>query len=502
MSVRNWGGWLLVVLGIGILMTIGCEKGELGVKSGLVRGVLVDASRPAVRIAGARVVLVSTSSTSGAGSSLPNGQFLVTTTDSNGVFVFDNVRPDTLKLEATKVGYEVLQWPAGTTTTTTPTPTPTTASIRAQAAPPTPSPPGGGAGAGTTSAVSAIWVTNGSVVDVGNLGMTQTGSPISEVPILVRLIFRYRGSEGYVGDTDSITVAFDNVSFTHTAFDWRQGKDSSTGSNITLAPKSGDYLINIQPDPDKFLGGSAKASGSRDIFMTLYADPFSYDVELRPINVPATIATGSVMRVFAETILSGTATTTKIMAETAIFNLNTAALDAPPTTLEGVFLPANLRLRMTGYTDKLVHLSKDKLPPGTAGIIPMDINFSLNDQGIVEHMPDANGVFQIGMLGNRITRTVTLKVTGPDFKSTDWAYAYLWGPPTASAPGPDATFNFLNVPVGFSSNYNVVVNPSAFPALASGSFTASGPITVPVETETNQSPFIVFVNAIRPAAGS
>ena len=49
MNLRFWGGWFLAIAGISILLTMGCEKGALGVKPATIVGQVVDKDNPSLR---------------------------------------------------------------------------------------------------------------------------------------------------------------------------------------------------------------------------------------------------------------------------------------------------------------------------------------------------------------------------------------------------------------------------------------------------------------------
>ena len=110
MNMRIWGGWFLVVIGVSILMTIGCDKGSSGVRTASLKGRVVDATQPAQGVAGARVTMISSGLTS-TGGTPPLGQMKVTIADENGYFYFPNVMPDSVKIEVIKPGFTTLVYP-------------------------------------------------------------------------------------------------------------------------------------------------------------------------------------------------------------------------------------------------------------------------------------------------------------------------------------------------------------------------------------------------------
>ena len=87
MQLRFWGGWFLAIAGLAIMLSMGCEKGALGVKPAIVSGRIVKADNDSVGIPGATVRIMSKEALGS--SELKMGKnFLTTLTDANGYFAF------------------------------------------------------------------------------------------------------------------------------------------------------------------------------------------------------------------------------------------------------------------------------------------------------------------------------------------------------------------------------------------------------------------------------
>ena len=527
MNMRIWGGWFLVVIGVSILMTIGCDKGSSGVRTASLKGRVVDATQPAQGVAGARVTMISSGLTS-TGGTPPLGQMKVTIADENGYFYFPNVMPDSVKIEVIKPGFTTLVYPqasggggedpgdpgaggagggGGTDTGGSsglaepaggagglPGFSVRQAAIRAQSAP-----------SGGTS-IEAIWVTSGNDFDVGVLYMERDGTTIVSGDGLVaaRLIFRDKNSQDYITPEElGVTAYFDGTPFTYTVKEWREGITVG-GNTIKVPQKAGSYTCDIRPATDRYKSTQTSFSGSYDIVEDVLLESRSYDILLRCTNVPDSLL-GEVINVYAETIPETPASSAKVVATHSVSTLGSDLTQNLPNTIriDGISLPINLRVQVKGYRDEVLRISSEKIPPGTQGIIRVDVNFLYNNQGNY-FTYDPLVASQGGMLDNRIGRTLILRVSGLHFTALDTARGLVNGVERGPFSSADQMVDliFPNIPVGRNIGYLVTVTPQPGSIYyASGAYNLpsdNSTILIPPETEGNSTPFYYRVNAIRP----
>lgn len=526
MNMRIWGGWFLVVIGVSILMTIGCDKGSNGVRTASLRGKVVDATQPSQGVAGARVTLVSSAVTSTTGGT-PLGQMKVTITNADGSFYFSDVMPDSVKLEVIKPGFTNLTYPqassessgdpgdpgagggsAGGTEVESGTTEPAggagglpgfsvrKAGIRAQTAPnPT-----------TSTSIDAVWVTSGNDFDVGTLYMDRDGTALvsGDGMVSAKLIFRDKNSQDYITPEElGVTAYFDGTPYTYTVKEWREGITVG-GNTIKVAQKTGSYTCDVRPQTDRYKSTQATFNGSYDIVEDILLESRSYDILLRCVSVPDSLL-GEVINVYAETIPETPASSAKVVATHSTSTLGTDLTQNLPNTIRinSISLPINLRVQVKGYRDEIMRVSSEKIPPGTQGIIRIDVDFLYNNQSNF-FTYDPLVASQGGMLDNRVGRTLILRVSGLHFTSMDMAQGtvngMIQGPASSTSQMVDLVFP--NTPVGRNINYLVTVTP--YPGsiyYASGAYNLpsdDSTILIPPETEGNSTPYYYQVNAIRP----
>ncbi|HOY68029.1 MAG TPA: carboxypeptidase-like regulatory domain-containing protein [Candidatus Ozemobacteraceae bacterium] len=467
MNLRVWGGWLLAVAGVSVLMTMGCEKGALGVRSSNVRGTIID-SASSNPINGVRVRLVTETAVMG-NSQQALGQNYVTQTDGNGQFMFTNMTPDKMKLEASKVGYEDLEYPGGSST------------------------------------VTVFYVPNGEDVNLGALKMAAIPNPLPQ-NISVRIILRDSKSMEVLDPASVVSIAFDDKVFTHTVLQWQSGQ-TAAGDPITLPAKSGDYTVSINPDPEYYKTKTMTIPGNSAIMTDITLEANSYNLVVRCVNVPDYIK-GGVVNLYAEKIDTDPERAAKVLATHTINNLGTLSSPNLPeiVTVPGIAFPIYLRVNIRGYQDEVVKIDDPAIADKEQGNIRIDVDF-LADNGTttVVLKPIIPIQSKAGLLDNRITRPVTLRVAGPDLLQGDSVEGYLWGNPTYNpliAPlGGFIDVEFPNVPVGYELPYSVTVMPAPARA-ASGSYSIPNPAESKMISPPEDLPaptLIIGVNAKRPS---
>ncbi|MFZ2957796.1 MAG: carboxypeptidase-like regulatory domain-containing protein [Candidatus Ozemobacteraceae bacterium] len=474
---RIWGGWLLVILGIGVLMTMGCEKGALGVKSGVVTGTLVD-SDSLGPVVGARVELASKEALA-QGGGVPLGQDFITQSDANGRFAFENVKPDSLILVANRADYLPLSIPNSSDASGT----------------------GQTGQAGTQVGQKNIWLTSASILDMGILPMTRLASNA----ITASLILRDKTTLDKLPSDMVVTVSFDGISFKNvTVAECAKGfklpakKETSLdlGYSVTVVPNSDQYLVTTQ-----------LVAGWRDISLDFYLPPLSYNLVFRCVNVPDYI-NGTVMRILAETLTDTSVPkiiatqTVEVWADALRGTSETASGPTLPNValvknvsfpvVDGKEIPVDIRIQMRGYDDEIVRLRTKKIATGTQGNIRIDIDFTAdNNLAAFEYDPTdtVNQREKACLLDNRYMRAVELVVTGPDLFNTDQVvgHAYKYGilSPAGDGVARGFDFNYVDnrngtntqndnylIPVGYSIPFWATISPTpGQPNYASGSYT-------------------------------
>ena len=477
MNLRFWGGWFLVIMIIGIGLTMGCEKGALGVKSATVTGKIVDRDNPNIPIANAIVHMMSHSPV-GDSPLVQGPNYLNTTTNANGEFIFENVEPDNVVLEVEANGYSKIQYPE------------TTADSNASST-----------SSALTAQVTDVYVKSGSVTDLGVLSMRKIANPLPQT-IHASILLRDATSMEPISETAGpVTISFNNQTFTLPVSNWKDGIDA-TGNPITLSAES-SFNVIVKANSKYYLTQSVTMPGSSDISTEILLTPVSYNLLLRCTHVPDYIE-GGVVNVFAETIGgSNPLAPPKVIATQSINNLGNLTTPNLPVLLKvpGLALPVNLRVQVRGYEDEVMQINSNNLPAGTQGNYRIDINFLYDDgvkgNSILSYDPVVAS--QAGLFDNMRTRPVQLMVSGKDLLdkdtvsvSTSLPYKggilYNNGVTTSALPiqcqnNQPVSITFNQMAVGYNMNWAVTVSPSI-----TGLDAASGSYTI-----TNSSPDMINV---------
>ncbi len=426
MNVRVWGGWLLAALGITVLMTMGCEKGALGVRTSNLTGTIIDSASSAP-VEGVRVRIVSEAAiTTNAQAAL--GQNFISVTDAGGRFMFTNLTPDKFKLEASKVGYEDIQYPSASST------------------------------------VTSLYVPNAETVDIGSIKMMAVGSPLPQF-ISVRLYLRDSKSMELLDSDEDVTITFDDLAYTHKVSEWKEGV--ADGETIKLPSKSGVYVVSISPDPDLYKTTNMTLSGAANILTDIMLEANSYNLIVRCVNVPDYIV-GGIMNIYAEQAGSNPPKILATHTDDTLGNLTTPQL---PTVISvpGIAFPINLRVNVRGYKDEVIAIN---MPQGEQGNIRIDVDFLSDNNTFTPTLTNTNNTF--GIRDNRMTRRVALRVAGPDLLEGDTVQGVLFGTGVSDPPvaldGGFVDVIFDAVPVGYEMPWSVTVTPAPARA-ASGSYT-------------------------------
>lgn len=486
MNLRFWGGWFLVIMVLGIVLTMGCEKGALGVKSATVTGKVVDRDNPSIPIKNAIVHMMSHSPT-GDSPLVQGPTYTNATTNSDGVFVFENVTPDNVVFEIEANGYSKIQYPQVTADSTA------SSTLAAQ--------------------VQDVYVRSGSVTDLGPLTMKKIANPLPSSKITAKIVLRDAISKEILDSSKvgNITISFNNQTVESTVSGWQNGTDS-TGNTISLDAES-SYNVTVQANPQYYLTYTTTISGGGNIQAEFLLTPVTYNLLLRCTNVPDYIE-GGVVNVFAE-LPSANNKPPKILATQTISNLGSLTTPNLPAliTVPGLALPIDLRVQVRGYEDEVVRIDQNNLPSGTQGNYRVDVNF-LATNSTREFTYDPVLASQACLLDNRITRDVSFVVAGKDLKSNDVVTGNISLPydhveyyngiavSNISVNNQPVSVTFVDTVVGYRMNWGITVSPGPTSvAYASGSYTITSGDNgdmVDVPSDNPTTGLVYGANAVRP----
>ena len=484
MNLRFWGGWFLALAGIAILLTMGCEKGALGVKTALVTGKIVDKDNPSLGVANAVVKMMSKEQV-GTSELKQGNNFASTVTNANGDFIFENVTPDNVVFEIEASGYAKAQFPEVTAAATEEGET------------------------ALTAVVDKVYVKSGSVTSLGAIALRKISSPLPTT-ITAKIVLRdsktlemLKDDLNNDGSPDKVTISFNSQVAEMTPTQWR---DVGTTLNAESS-----FKVMVRAAPDFYLAKEETLSGAGNIQTDIHVTPVTYNILLRCINVPDYIE-GGVVNVYAETIKVGKPP--QVIATHTIDDLGGLSAPNLPEVIEvpGLALPVNLRIQVRGYNDEVVVISGNNLPEGTMGSYRVDVDF-LYDNGTTNMAYDPSSTDlskqKAGLFDNQIKRDVILRVAGPHLVAGDSVTGFISlpssgvtytnvngvsvGTVSGLSDGSLVDITFRDSHVGYNMNYTVSVNVNpdpTSPSYASGSYVL-----------TNEEPIMVNPPIANPATG-
>jgi hypothetical protein len=470
MNLRFWGGWFLMLSGILIVLTMGCEKGALGVHSALVTGQVVDSENHALGVPNATVKMVSETAVGKSDLTVPNN-FATTVTDAEGKFIFENVNPDNVLIDVKASGYS------------------------------------------PTIYDQTVAVRNGSVTNVGKIGLLKISDPLPEKIYVKSIVLRDATTLDMLDPNEEVSISFNNQTFENVKVsDWQAGQIGGVPIELTA---ENSFTVLVRANPNYYLAKEETISGRGDIQTEILLEPVTYNILLRCTRVPDYIE-GGIINVFAETT-SGNKPP-QVIATHTIKDLGPLASPNLPEliTVPGLAMPVNLRVQVRGYEDEIVQVSSDNLPSGTLGTYRLDVNF-LHDNSTTSFTYSPTLASQAGMLDNRMGRDVTLVVSGPDLRHGDIVSAVTSlpsespyynndDPAVNDSPVPVQSFNngpvyvtFPETAVGYRMGYSVTIRPTIPPSLASGSYGVSSddPVMINPNHDVPATGLLIGVEAVR-----
>lgn len=442
MNLRFWGGWFLAIAGISILLTMGCEKGALGVKPATIVGQVVDKDNPSIPVANAVVRMISKEAV-GTSELVQGNNFVSAVTGVDGRFVFESVQADNVVFEYSAPGYASMIYPKPSS--------------------------GDDESEGSTAEIEFVSVRSGAFVDLRMLPLEKISNPLpASINVRIDLV-------------DSMTKSQINGKFwcningayaTTTADILRRVGIENVRPGSTIPIRVGEYVQGS--GPMKYLSREdISVNGTSDVYIKVELEPVTYQLSLRYLNVPSYIVgSQAVVNFFAEI----PATTTKpaqIIKQWKKQNFeNMDVIDLP-----GLYLAdpngLDLRIQVQGYEDEVVKFTGDSFATGTAGTYRLDIDFRLATDSFIYGQ---NGNTTVGLYDNLKTRNLRIAVTNLKANYTVRDAAIMLpnkGGPTYSGSAPSNSgaadsyeisaagsvyIDFTGVAVGYTLPYTFTVD--------------------------------------------
>ncbi len=363
MNLRFLGGWFLAIAGISILLTMGCEKGALGVKPATVIGQVVDKDNPSVPVANALVRMISKEAV-GSSELVQGNNFVSAVTGADGKFTFESVQADNVVFEYSAPGYSSMLYPKSSS--------------------------GESESEGSTAEIEFVSIRSGAFVDLRMLPLQKISNPLpAEVTVRLDLIdsATKQPIDKNYDNTEALkfTISFNGVAFTKSAQMWRdEGVKISAASAVKTVIRnepvgSGASVYNSRDD--------VTIDGSGDAFQRIEMTPVTYQLSLRCLNVPDYIVgSQAVVNLFAEIPAYDYRPAQIIKSAVMQAYGDLYVLELPGIVLQSS-LGVHLRIQTRGYYDEIVHITSSNLKEGSQGNYRLDIDFLHSNDTIVANQP-------------------------------------------------------------------------------------------------------------------
>jgi hypothetical protein len=236
MNLRFWGGWFLAIAGLAILLTMGCEKGALGVKPALVTGKIVDEDS-GNGIANATVRMISKEKF-GTGEVKQGHNFATAMTSASGNFVFENVAPDNVIFEFFANNYNQAIFPKKA------------------------------AGAdeegneAEVAEIESVYIRSGAVVNMGELKLKPLATSPLAATMTARIDLVDNTTKKQIDGNLEFTISFNGVPYRKTAAEWRNTGvlDLPTARNLKVMVRhetanANEYMLYVSKTVDYTVSG-------------------------------------------------------------------------------------------------------------------------------------------------------------------------------------------------------------------------------------------------------
>lgn len=484
MNLRFWGGWFLAIACVCIFLTMGCDKGHLGVKSSAVTGRLVDKANPSVGVANATVRMMSKETVGS--SDLPQGyNFLSTTTDEDGYFFFEKVNPDNVIFEFQAPGYHKVVYPSDKEEDE-----------------------GEGKTAPATD-IDSVSIAPDSTVNLANIFMEKIGKTL---PATIDVKFEFVDNNGNpVPEELKFEVTLNGVTKEQTAGLWKVIGYTGLSAATTV-----EYRVRNTDSVQKFKICEGRFTGDSSQVVPVTLEALTCKLAFNVVNLPDYINDTS-MNIIVETPANGAIPAKEINKASQKELDKLVIVDVDSVSINGSI---NAVIRMPGYRDEIVNIPASSLKAGDTGTFRIDIDFTADDSafaqnGVVDFGAIQNSNAKLGMLDNRITRDVALDVVNLEVDAKVKIITNLpnskieWGWPTDDENIGQARVNsadygnnpkclalLKDVPVGYTMQYRVVVtNTTETYILPLNGNLYEDMIEVPSESEVK--PFAIVIDGAK-----
>lgn len=364
MNIRFWSSWFIIIAFFTVALTMGCEKGSLGVKPATVVGRLVDASDPTIPIAGAVIRMIGKEAVGSSDLQQVN-TFVAVYSNADGYFIFENVTPDNVIFQINAQGYLSTSYPETVESTVEES--------------------GDESGDTSTSTsasddIESVPIRSGAMVDLRQIKMKKS-STTAKSRVNIKLDLVDKATREAVASDLYFMVSANNQSYSMSASDWRDvGADMDSANNVELIIMNTDRIYAVY--------NSSKEDGnfkfSSDLYQRIELTPLSFEFFVRAINVPDYLQNAveegkTKLNVFAE--MADTKPAQIIDAQTIDFPIESSStfFNIP---LSNAQRGLKIRAQVRGYEDIVAEIAADKFLPGKEGAYRLDIDFRKSNTSI------------------------------------------------------------------------------------------------------------------------
>ncbi len=349
MNIRFWSSWFIIFAFFTVALTMGCEKGSLGVKPATVVGRLVDAADLDKPIPNGIIRMIGKEAVGSSDLQQVN-TFASVYSDSEGYFVFENVTPDNVIFQMSAPGYLSTSYPETVESTTEES-----------------SDDSGDQSTSTSTSedIDSIAIRSGAMVDLRLIRMKKTSAATK---VKVRLDFVDAITKKAI-NSGNFAVATSNLTYKGDADEWRSTgfeMDSSSLANLTITNLDGLYEVETLP-----------TKLSSEAYIRVELTPLTLEFVVRAVNVPDYVSSGveeglTKLNVFAE--LLGTIPAQVIASEEFEVPLESSQsfFNIP---LSSIHRGIRIRAQIRGYDDIIAEIPRDKFEEGSQGSYRLDIDF-------------------------------------------------------------------------------------------------------------------------------
>lgn len=359
MNLRFWGSWFILIALFSVALTMGCEKGNLGVKPATIIGKLVDADDPRIPIEGGLIRMLGKEAV-GTSELQQANTFASVLSDANGDFIFENVVPDNVIFQMSAPGYIPTSYPETVKSETT---------------------EGTDDGDSSTSTsgteeIESVSIRSGAMVNLHQIKMKKS-SVVARGKANVKLDFVDSTTKQSVRNNLYFMVSFKGVTYEMDADDWRTiGADIDASDGVDLIVMNTDKVYSTY----KSATAGEQFSFLGDAYHRIDLTPISFEFCVRTVNVPDHISGATAeerpnLNIFAE--IAGTVPA-QIIASSSIDVPHEYSATYFTVPLSNAANGLRIRAQVRGYNDIIANIPADKFEAGAGGVYRLDIDFIKN----------------------------------------------------------------------------------------------------------------------------